>query len=146
MRSWSGEGSLPARHLFRVLAVAIPASVVLSACGGAGSPDLAGRSFVTETASGHSLVEGSTITLTFEDEQVSANAGCNTLTGAATWENDELLVEGPMAMTMMACEPDLMEQDEWLSTFLTSQPAVSVDGTNLTLGDNADGLTLTEKE
>ncbi|WP_256841684.1 hypothetical protein [Ornithinimicrobium cryptoxanthini] len=81
-----------AELIIRVLSVALPASAVLSACGGAGSPDLAGRSFVTETASG------------------------------------------------------VMEQDESLSIFLTSQPAVSMDGTHLTLGDNSEGLTLTEKE
>ncbi|USQ77853.1 hypothetical protein [Ornithinimicrobium cryptoxanthini] len=57
-----------AELIIRVPSVALPASVVLSACGGAGSPDLAGRSFVTETASG------------------------------------------------------VMEQDEWLSTFLNRSP------------------------
>lgn len=36
-------------------------------------------------------------------------------------------------MTMMACDEALMDQDQWLSEFLTSSPALAVDGETLTL-------------
>jgi heat shock protein HslJ len=39
-----------------------------------------------------------------------------------------------------------MEQDQWLATFLTSSPALSLDGSTLTLGDDASGITLTEEK
>ena len=92
------------------------------------------------------LIVGSTITLTFEDGQVSANAGCNTLFGAASWDAGTLDVEEALASTLMACDDALMAQDQWLSDFLTSDPALSLAGTNLTLGDDSAGLTLTEEE
>ena len=93
---------------------------------------------------GHDLVEGSKVALSFEDGRISANAGCNTMNGAATWDGDTLQVAGPLAMTMMACDEALMDQDQWLSEFLTSSPALAVDGETLTLGDDTTGITLSE--
>ena len=57
---------------------------------------------------------------------------------------DPLQVAGPLAMTMMACDEALMDQDQWLSEFLTSSPALAVDGETLTLGDDTTGITLSE--
>jgi heat shock protein HslJ len=130
------------RRSLAVLAV-LGAGLALGACGSE-SVDLAGRSFTSTQVRGHDLVEGSTITLTFEDGRVSAQGGCNTLNGAATWEGDTLEVAEPMASTMMACDQPLMDQDQWLSTFLTSSPALEVDGETLTLGDDTTGITLAE--
>jgi heat shock protein HslJ len=43
-----------------------------------------------------------------------------------------------MASTMMACSDELMAQDTWLSAFLSSGPAIALDGDTLTLtGDDA---------
>jgi heat shock protein HslJ len=117
------------------------AGVTLAGCGSE-TVDLEGKSFTSTEVRGHDLVEGSTITLTFEDGRVSAQGGCNTINGEATWEGDTLEVAEPMASTMMACDQPLMDQDQWLSTFLTSSPALEVDGDTLTLGDDATGMTL----
>ena len=122
----------------------VPVLAALTSCSG-GAADLAGRSFTSTEVRGHDLVEGSTITLSFEDGRISAQGGCNTLNGGATWEDDTLEVAEPMASTMMACEEPLMAQDQWLSSFLTSSPALEVDGETLTLGDDATGMTLTER-
>lgn len=127
----------------RTALVVVAGGLALAACGGGGA-DLAGSSFTSIEVRGHDLVEGSRVTLTFADGQVSANAGCNTMNGAATWDGETLEVEGPLASTMMACEEPLMEQDDWLSDFLTSSPDLAVDGGELTLGDDATGMTLTK--
>jgi heat shock protein HslJ len=37
-----------------------------------------------------------------------------------------------------------MDQDQWLSEFLTSSPALAVDAETLTLGDDTTGITLSE--
>jgi len=47
---------------------------------------------------------------------------------------------GPMFGTEMACEPGLMDQDVWLTEFLTSAPTVSLEDDMLTLAD--DGSTI----
>jgi heat shock protein HslJ len=45
----------------------------------------------------------------------------------------------------MACEDDLMAQDDWLATFLAFEPALRLDGSTLVLGDGDEGLTLEER-
>ena len=118
------------------------AGLLLAGCGG-GGPDLAGSTYTSTRVWGHDLAEGSRVTLTFTEEGISADAGCNTMTGPATWEGETLEVEGPLASTMMACEDPLMEQDTWVSQFLGSSPGLEVDGDELTLGDDSTGMTLT---
>ena len=130
-------------HRSLVLVSLLGASLALGACGSEGA-DLAGRTFTSTEVRGHELAPGSTITLTFEEGRISANGGCNTLNGSATWEGDTLEVAEPLASTMMACDEALMEQDQWLSEYLTSSPALEVDGDTLTLGDDTTGITLSE--
>ncbi|HET6966993.1 MAG TPA: META domain-containing protein [Ornithinibacter sp.] len=129
-------------RLWRTAIAGVVAGLLLAGCGGGGA-DLAGSTYTSTEVRGHDLVEGSQVTLTFEDGRISANAGCNTMSGPATWDGETLEVEGPLASTMMACEEPLMEQDTWVSDFLTSSPALAVDGDELTLGDDSTGMTLT---
>lgn len=135
------------------VAILVGGAMTLAGCGssteadgsGAEPLDLAGRSFTSTEVAGRTLVTGTTVTLTFEDNQVSAQAGCNTIFGAATWEDGVLTAEGPLGMTQMGCEKGLAAQDEWLSEFLTSTPALSLDGDTLVVGDDTEGITLTEE-
>jgi heat shock protein HslJ len=69
------------------------------------------------------LVPGSRISMDFTEDSVSANAGCNTLSGPASVDDGELVV-AELAATLMACEDPLAEQDTWLSSFLTSRPTI----------------------
>jgi heat shock protein HslJ len=55
---------------------------------------------------------------------------------------DGTLEIGVMASTMMACADDLMAQDDWLSQFLSSGPAITLDGDTLTLAADDSTLTL----
>ncbi|HSL58783.1 MAG TPA: META domain-containing protein [Acidimicrobiales bacterium] len=125
----------------------------LTACGddagsGAGAVDLAGRELwsVARTVDGadQPLVAGSTVRLTFTDSGVSANAGCNTIFGDARIEGDELVV-GALASTSMACEPDLMDQDQWLADLLSSRPTLAVDGDEVSLTSGTTVLTLVDR-
>lgn len=134
------------------LALALAATLVsgCSSDGGEGeggeSLDLDGRTFVAEEAHGRLLVTGTTVTLSFEDDRISAQAGCNTMTGGATWVDGTLAVPEPLAMTAMACERGLEAQDQWLSDLLTSNPSISLDGDGLKIGNDQRGLTLTESD
>ena len=125
-------------------AVALLSIGLLTGCGGGGEDvDLAGRAFTSTEVRGHTLVDGTSVVLTFAEDSMSAQAGCNTLAGGASWA-DGVLTAGPLAMTMMACEDDLSAQDQWLSEFLASEPAIQLDGDTLVLGDDTEGMTLTE--
>ena len=44
--------------------------------------DLAGRTFVSTTVTGFELIDGTEIRISFEEDHLSASAGCNTMGGA----------------------------------------------------------------
>ena len=50
-----------------------------------------------------------------------------------------------MVSTMMACEQALMDQDTWVSEFLTSSPEISLDGGTLTLTGSDATISLEAK-
>ena len=109
-----------------------------SADASASSANLDGHTFVSTSVSGHDLVPGSTVTLTFQNGHLGANAGCNSMSGGYEVTNGKLKV-GQMASTMMACPDPLMAQDTWLAAFLDGA-TVTQSGDSLTLAK--DGVTM----
>lgn len=99
---------------------------------------------MSTTVTGHELVAGSQVGLSFEGDQLRASGGCNSMSGPFALDGRTLEVSG-MASTMMGCEPDLMAQDEWLSEFLTRGPIVELDADTLTLGAGAVAITLVDE-
>ena len=112
-------------------------------------PDLDGRTFlstsVTESGTDRPLVEGTRIRLGFEDGHLSASAGCNTL-GATYQVDGGVLVIGDAATTEMACDPPLMDQDQWLFELLGAEPAISLSENELVLEEGATVITLLDRE
>jgi heat shock protein HslJ len=108
------------------------------------SAALDGRTFVSTGVNGHDLVAKSTVTLTFKDGQISANAGCNTMSGAYTIGADGTLGLGSMAATAMGCPAAQMAQDQWLAQFLPGS-TVKLDGDTLTLTKDNVSLTLVDQ-
>jgi heat shock protein HslJ len=111
--------------------------------------DLEGKTWVAHEIvdPDRQLVSGSSLTMTFGPHSLSANAGCNTLHGAASVQDDEL-VASQLASTMMACEEALMAQDTWLSDFLTSKPTIEHfdDNVWLSQGDTVIHLVAEEED
>jgi heat shock protein HslJ len=106
-------------------------------------PDLVGRSFESTAVDGHTLVDGTVVRLIVRSDGISVQAGCNTLFGDATW-TDGVLSAPQLASTMMACDDDLMAQDQWLAAFLEGSPPYELDGDTLTLGEAGEQITLTD--
>lgn len=132
----------PRRTCSGVLAVLLLAC--LTACGAGDDPDdpddsatgqveLAGHTFVADRVIGHTLVEGSTLTISFEGGVMSIAAGCNTLFGAYDDGDGELRWPAEPARSLMACDPALEEQDDWLVALLTSGVRTGHDGADLVL-------------
>jgi heat shock protein HslJ len=98
---------------------------------------LNGREFVSSAVEGRQVVHGSQIRLTFDDS-LGASGGCNYLDFSYWLDGDRVMIS-QWGSTAMACKPAaLMEQDDWLASFLTSVPTVALDGDTLTItGDNA---------
>jgi heat shock protein HslJ len=133
-------------------------ALLLSACGndsggasGPGAPAVDGKTYVGDTVTidraAHALVRGTTLRMSFDDGRISASAGCNSMSGSATWDDGILQVDqGALATTEMACEPAMMKQETWFATLLTSQPGLATDGDSLTLTDGTTVVSLTDEE
>ena len=109
-----------------------------------GSPQFEGITFVaTEVTGAHTIVPGSTITLTFERGALSARAGCNSMFGQYTIAGG-VLNAPQLASTQMACDDALMAQDTWLAAFLASSPTWTYANGTLTLTNGTDTLVMTK--
>lgn len=104
--------------------------------------DLDGNTFVSASVDGHDLVDDTVVTLTFTADTVSANAGCNTMSGGFTIDDGTLTVAPDMAQTAMACPEDLTAQDAWLAQFLQSGPDATFADDVLTLKRDGDEIVL----
>jgi heat shock protein HslJ len=123
---------------------------MLSACAASGSDAsaLLDKTFTTSsiTTAGvtEPLAQGSTLSITFTSDGVSAKADCNTLFGPATLDDGVVAMTNQVASTMMACDPALMDQDQRIIDFLSAGPSWSLDGTTLTLATGDTTMTLTQ--
>ncbi len=98
------------------------------------------RSFTGDDVTGHELVAGTSVTLGFDGDRLSAGAGCNTTSAGYRLDAARLVVEGPGMSTLIGCPPELEAQDQWLNGFLADGPQLALRGDDLTL-TSADGDT-----
>jgi heat shock protein HslJ len=101
---------------------------------------LDGRSYASNYVEGAELVEGTTIDVGFEGETMSVNAGCNTMFGPFEVDGTTITWTSEPAATMMMCDPDLLEQDRWLTEFFSAGVDATAEGDALTL--QAGGVTI----
>ena len=104
-------------------------AIMLSACGSFGGDSLDGTSWKLIAIGNSSPVVGSTLTLAFENGQVSGHSGCNSFGGTYKISGDKLQFDQMMS-TMMACvDQSLMEQESAFMKFLDdAQSFEIVDG------------------
>ncbi len=132
----------------RLLAPALVMGV-LAGCGGARAPELAGRTFLSETITEddapRALVEGTRITLVFHDDgRLTASAGCNTLSGPVRVQAGRILVDD-VSTTAIGCAPDLQDQDDWLSGFFALGPRYRLEVNRLRLETDHTSMQLVDR-
>jgi heat shock protein HslJ len=92
----------------------------------------------TDAVSG--LVAGSTVTAVFGDDgTISGNAGCNTYNGTYEVTGTTMKI-GPLATTMMACEPDVSAQEANYLAALARVTKYTIRGDQLELRDDGGAL------
>ena len=96
-----------------------------------GLDDLAGSWVAVNDTTTPALLQGS-VRLTFDAGRVLAETGCNTARGVVSVE-DSVLVADSLMTTRMACEPELMAQEQWVVDMLTSRPRLERSGPYLAL-------------
>ena len=107
--------------------------------------DLDGREFVSSEVEGYDLVAGSEIRLTFDGGEIGIQAGCNNMGGTYTLSNGELVAD-QLAMTEMACEEPLMNQDAWVAGLVGEGVQVTLDEDTLVLAGESGTITATDRE
>lgn len=88
--------------------------------------------YVATDVTGQTLVAGTTLRLTWDGGALSADAGCNQMSGRGSVEDGRLVV-ADLAMTEMGCEPGRMEQDQWVAELLGSGPEITTTDEGFTL-------------
>ena len=101
--------------------------------------DLLGRQFATER------VAGTTARLSFDADTITADTGCNTLSGRARTDSGRLFVSS-MGGTEIGCVPALSKQDDWWATLLASDPTYTLDGATLQLATDNESVELVDVE
>jgi heat shock protein HslJ len=157
------------RRRLGLVAVALLAAAGLAGCspdeddtkvGTAGLPDLA-ESLMAETwvlelednpdlvhevmddgAGAESIVLERSVTLTFpSDDEAAGQAPCNTYTAGVELDGDDGLTFGTIAVTQMACDPEVSSlEDTYLSALEEVTTADTTDRDRLVL--TADGIRL----
>ena len=93
-------------------------TILLSACGSIGGDPLDGTSWELYAISKHFPINGSHITIKFEEGQVSGSSGCNSYGGEYQVSGDKIEI-GMLMSTLMACaDPAMMEQETMFVQFL----------------------------
>jgi heat shock protein HslJ len=100
-------------------------------------PTFADKEFLLQSAEGYTLVEGTSVSLRFEDGSMSFSAGCNGHFGDYS-VCDGHLCASSLGSSEIGCDAERHAQDEWFASFFTSTPSFSYDNDTLTFeGDDA---------
>ncbi len=115
--------------------------------GGTSAPEtgIEGRDFLLSSAQGYTLVAGTQLRVSFDDNQLTFNAGCNTASGTYSLCQERLCV-ADLATTDIGCDSQRHTQDEWLADFFVASPRLSIAGATLTLEGASATLELLDRE
>lgn len=127
--------------LSRYMLIAIFGIVLLTACG-SDSQDMDDTVWSLKSINGATPIEGTDITLRFEDGRVKGSSGCNTYEGDYTFGDDGEFQAGPIAVTEMAClDPaGVMDQEVEYLRILQGADTIARDDTELTIEGGGNTL------
>jgi len=115
--------------------------IMLVACGRTSSDPLNNTSWELYSIGQYSPIPGSTLTIHFEDGQVSGNGGCNSYSGEYRVNGEKLKLER-LASTLRACvDPAMMEQETiFMGVLVDAQRFEIVDGQLQIYGSDGEAL------
>ena len=94
---------------------------------------LAGATWRLDDLAGRGVIDNSHVTIEFlPDGNVTGSGGCNRYSGSATLKGPQITFT-PLASTMMACAPELMDQEMRFYAALGKASTVSFDKTGALL-------------
>ena len=127
-----------------LVALAFGASVIAGGCTQSYGEFPADKTYTSiDAPDSYTPVEGTTVRLEFADNRISAEAGCNRLFGTVDTSQGRITVES-LGSTRVACPQALLDQDGWLSAFLTSKPQWSRKDGTMTLDNGSERIVFAE--
>lgn len=131
------------RHAVSLFALLLMAPS-LTACVAQTAPPhaLEGSQWSFTGIDGQAPVDPARAQLSFEGDMLSANVGCNSLSGPWRIEKTRLIA-GPLIQTRMFCEGRLGEQEQATSALLVAAPEIEIEGSTLTLKSRGHSASLT---
>lgn len=140
--AWGRSSVADARRA--LVALALGVSAVASGCADSYGEFPADKIYTSIDASdSYAPVDGTTIRLEFADDRISAEAGCNRLFGTVDTSQGRITTDS-LGSTRMGCPQALMDQDAWLSAFLTSTPRWSRNDGTMTLDNGSERIVFAE--
>lgn len=138
-------------HRVQFISASVAVALALASCGSSSASDITllsakdpnGKSFVVRGTSQIPVPEGTTLTFSFTDTQLSFEGACNTHVGDYAVENNRLVVT-IMHQTERACDTPLMNTDQEIAGFLLSKPAFVYADDTVTLARDAQSITMQE--
>jgi heat shock protein HslJ len=103
---------------------------------------LRGRTFLSEAVEGRELVPDTEIRVSFQEDEVSAYAGCNHIGGPYRLDGNRMRLSS-LGITSIGCRADLHEQDGWLTALLMGSPLLALDDDDARLTMTGDDVQLT---
>ena len=110
-----------------------------------GLDELAGRTYLSTAVTGHTLADGTVISLRFGGGELTANAGCNTMSGTYRTSGGRLTSGGMRIDKPIPCPSSVSEETSWLAGFLGSRPSWRMDGHRLVLVSGPATIELTDR-
>lgn len=152
--------------LLNIPAVLLALALVIGACGDdetvvggpavsgdsgdSGEPALDGRQFwstsVLENGVDRPLAQDTRISVRFDNGDISASAGCNSMGGRYRIDNDGRLTVREMASTEIGCDPERHAQDEFVATVLNARPRLTLSGDHLVVATDSVRIELLDAE
>ncbi|GGK93351.1 META domain-containing protein [Nocardia jinanensis] len=108
-------------------------------------PTPMGHTYISTEVTGAPIPGGGPLTLTFADDRISAEAGCNAHSGAVDLR-DHLLHVSDLASTLVGCPGDRAGSDAWVDDLLRADPTWQLDQDRLTLTGKGTTVVLTDKK
>ncbi|HUR17012.1 MAG TPA: META domain-containing protein [Candidatus Limnocylindrales bacterium] len=91
------------------------------------------------------LVPGTVIRISFNGNQISVQAGCNSFGGTYRLDGDTLVVDGG-AMTEMGCDGPRHAQDDWIFGLIGSSPTIALRGDDLVINAGQTTIEMKDRE
>ena len=129
------------------IAFSIFFAIMLTACGGSSPNDLAGTTWVLTGFNQNRPIEGTQLTIEFEDGQVSGNTGCNLYSGSYQ-VNGEAISFGALAWTERGCvDPEgVMQQERTYMELLGAAERCELEDGELRIFTDSQGSLTFERQ